>query len=284
MSPYPHDYAHLPPPDPPELPPGVRRGAPWPWWYGLAGFAAWAAAAAVIGGALYVLAAGVFDQSLDDPSPGLNVFGTVVQDGLLVATALGLAALVMPPRPWQFGLRATRFWPAVGWSALGYGCFFVFAIVYSVAIGSTEEQTTLDDLGAKDTTLSLLVVGVMVCVAAPVIEEFFFRGFLYTALRRRLPTIAAAVIVGVLFGSVHIPTGAEAAPVLAVLGLMLCLVYEKTGSIYPCIALHALQNGVAYSVGADAPEVGLPLAAAVVAGCVFVPRLGQARSTPPALA
>ena len=270
---YRFDYAHRPPPDPPELPDGVRRRPAWPWWYGLAGFAAGAGAVVLIGGTIFAIVAGVLGESLSDPSPSLNVFGTVVQDAILVATALGLAALVARPRAWQFGLRRTRFWPAVGWSALAYVAYIVFVVIYASVIGSDQKQTTLEDLGAEESALATIVVGVVVVGLAPVVEEFFFRGFLYTALRRRLPTLLAALVIGLLFGAVHIPTGPEAAAPLAVLGFTLCLVYERTGSIYPCIALHALQNMIAYSFGADAPQVGVPVGLAVIAGCILIPTL-----------
>ncbi len=268
---YRFDYAHLPPPDPPELPAGVRRQPAWPWWFGLAGFGAAVVSVLVVGGTLFAIAAGVTGQNLSDPSPGLNIFGTVVQDALLVAVALGMAAFVARPRGWQFGLRPTRFWPAVGWSALTYLVYIIFVVIYAGIIGSDQEQTTLEDLGAEDSRLSLILVGVMVVGVAPVVEEFFFRGFLYTALRRRLPVVLAALFVGVLFGAVHVPTGAEAAAPLAFLGFVLCLLYERTGSLYPCIALHALQNMLAYTFGADAPEVAIPTGIAVIAGCILIP-------------
>ena len=35
---------------------------------------------------------------------------------------------------------------------------------------------------------------------------------------------------------------------LAVFGFVLCLLYWRTGSLYPCIALHALNNCLAFGV------------------------------------
>jgi membrane protease YdiL (CAAX protease family) len=83
-------------------------------------------------------------------------------------------------------------------------------------------------------------------VIAPVCEEFFFRGFFFTALRSWCGPWVAAVITGLVFGGIH----AASAPVgdlvpLAFFGFVLCLVYWKTGSLYPCIALHALNNTLA---------------------------------------
>ena len=40
-----------------------------------------------------------------------------------------------------------------------------------------------DELGVKDSTVALLAVAFLVAVVAPIAEEFFFRGFFFSALR-----------------------------------------------------------------------------------------------------
>ena len=92
----------------------------------------------------------------------------------------------------------------------------------------------------------------MVICVAPVAEEFFFRGFFYRALRSRWSVLGAAAIDGLLFGVIHYDfAGADALlilPPLAILGFIFCLVYERTGSIYPTIAMHSLNNAIAFGV------------------------------------
>ena len=68
--------------------------------------------------------------------------------------------------------------------------------------------------------------------------------------------IPAALVNGVLFGAVHFnfEEGSEALlllPPLALLGVILCVVYERTGSLLPAIAMHAFNNSVAFAVQAD---------------------------------
>jgi membrane protease YdiL (CAAX protease family) len=105
--------------------------------------------------------------------------------------------------------------------------------------------------------VALAAAGVFVCVIAPIAEEFFFRGFLFGALRRWRVTIAghdigtwvAAVITGILFGLAH--TGSASSQYLVPLGFLgfvLCLVRWRTRSLYPCIALHSINNGLALGV------------------------------------
>ena len=50
---------------------------------------------------------------------------------------------------------------------------------------------------------------------------------------------------------------------LAVLGALFCLLYERTGALYPAIALHIVNNAVALAITADA--TGAPVTAAIVA-------------------
>ena len=45
----------------------------------------------------------------------------------------------------------------------------------------------------------------------------------------------------------------ETLGVLVVLGVLLCLLYWRTGSLLPCIALHALNNGISFVVTTDVP-------------------------------
>ena len=85
----------------------------------------------------------------------------------------------------------------------------------------------------------------LIVIAAPISEEFCFRGMLFGGLRTRLPRIAAALISGAIFGGLHATTGVSAVPPLIVFGFVLALLYEKTGSIIPGILLHMLNNSVA---------------------------------------
>lgn len=260
-------------PPPPEPAPAERE---WPAWFGIAALAvAFLAAQVLI--AVLVVGSGV---DADDLPAGIALAAALIQEAAFVATALGFAALIKPPHPWQFGLRRTAFWPAVGWAALGVISFYVLAAIY-VALAGSPEQTTAEDIGADDSQLATVGAGVLFVVIAPVAEELFFRGFLYGALRNRLGPFAAAAAGGIVFGSLHVFTGLEAVPLLIVLGVILCLVYERTGSLYPCIGMHALNNALAYGAQTDAaPALALGFGVAMLAACAIVPRLAW-RAPPP---
>jgi membrane protease YdiL (CAAX protease family) len=115
-----------------------------------------------------------------------------------------------------------------------------------------------------------------VCIA-PAAEEFFFRGFFYRALRSRWAPLSAAAIDGALFGLIHFdfsgPDALLILPPLAVLGFIFCVVYEKTGSIYPVIAMHSINNAIAYGAQADGWEVSAVLGPLMILACMLVPRI-----------
>jgi uncharacterized protein len=254
----------------------------WPAWYAPVSFVAAFAVLLVLVAPLYALAG---DDAADDPPAWMVIVATLVQSVVFVGVALLFASMTRRPRSWHFGLRRTHFWPAVGWAALGLLSFYVFAAVYAALVQPDVEQSVARDLGADEGTAGLILAGVMVIAVAPVAEEFFFRGFFYGALRSRLAVIPAAAIDGVVFGLLHFE-GEDAAlilPPLAVLGLVFCLVYERTGSLYPVIGLHALNNSVAYGVQADAWEVSVVLGPLVIAACALAPRLTRAPRAAPAL-
>jgi membrane protease YdiL (CAAX protease family) len=271
------ERAVLSPPDPPELPEGARPR--WPWWYGPVGFLAGAVTGLITAGVAWA-ALGV-----DEPgeSPTAIIVGTLLLDGSLVAVALLFASFVRRPRPWHFGLRRTPFWPAVGWAALGIFTFYVVAAVYSVAVQPDVEQTVAEDLGADESTFGLVAAGFMIICVAPFAEEFFFRGFFYGALRTRFSVAVAAIIDGLVFGLIHFEGGTDGlliVPPLALLGAIFCLVYEQTRSLYPVIALHSINNSIAYAAQADGGAVSAIFGPLMLLACAVVPRFSRAAPAP----
>ena len=254
-------------PQPLEAPPR------WPAWYAPVAFVAANFLLLTLVGVVYALAGG----EAEDPPAAVVVFGVFVQAAIYMGAALLFASITAPPRPWHFGLRGTRLWPAVGWAALGLLVFYVLAAVYTAAVDPNIDQTVPEDLGADEGTAGLIVAGAVVILLAPVAEEFFFRGFFYRALRSRFSVVVAAIIDGILFGAIHwdfsSADGLLLVPPLATLGFIFCLVYERTGSLYPVIALHAFNNALAYGAQEGAWGVSAVCGPLMLALCVLGPRL-----------
>jgi membrane protease YdiL (CAAX protease family) len=200
-------------------------------------------------------------------SPALTAAGTVLVDVSVVVACLLFAGLITRPQPWQFGLRRAPLKFTGQIAALGALAYFLFSVGYEAVVRPDNPQRVVQDLGADNGTLLLVVGAVVVIAVAPVCEELFFRGVLFRVLRQRLPFWPAAIIDGVVFGFVH--GSLVIVPVLAVLGIMFCYVYERTGSLFPTIALHSLNNTIAY--GATTNNGWAPAAVVgglVIAGCI----------------
>lgn len=176
----------------------------------------------------------------------LTTFGNV---GVQLATAVGFLLVPMAiaaqrgaetVREILRRLGVRRFEPAAfKWMAAAAGAYLLFAFAYSLLIVEPKQEDIADGFGPIPLQILLIVV------AAPISEEICFRGMLFGGLRERLPRLAAALIAALLFGGLHALTGVTAVPPLIAFGFVLALLYEKTGSILPCVVLHMLNNSVA---------------------------------------
>ena len=193
----------------PELPEGVERpararGPRWPPW------TAWAALVAGFAGALVgALVIGVIARrglELRRPSPAVSISATVVQDLSLIGAALLFASIAGRPLPEQFGLRPTRFWPAVGWMAAACVAFFVVHARRGSRSSASAPTTRKlpEELGVDDSTVALLAVAFLVAVVAPVAEEFFFRGYFFGALRNWRACGRRRSSPALVFGAIHV--------------------------------------------------------------------------------
>jgi membrane protease YdiL (CAAX protease family) len=176
----------------------------------------------------------------------LTTFGNV---GVQLATAVGFlfAPLAIAARAGSGSIQESlrrlgvrRFQPsALLWMGATVGVYLLFSVLYALLIVEPQQDDIAEGFGALPVQVLLIVI------AAPVSEELCFRGMLYGGFRERLPRLAAAAIVGVIFGSLHAFTGISAVPPLIVFGFLFSLLYEKTGSIVPGILLHMINNSLA---------------------------------------
>jgi membrane protease YdiL (CAAX protease family) len=245
----------------------------WPLWLPLAAIGGGLA----FGVLVQIVVAAVAHRT---KAPGVTIAGTVAVDLSVVAASIMLVGLVERPRPQRFGLRraAPKFTAQI--AALGALAYLLFSLLYGAIVKPHNPQTVVQDIGANHNDVLLIVSALLVLAVVPACEEFFFRGVLYRVLRERLPLWPAALIDGVLFGFAH--GSLVIVPALAALGITFCYVYERTGSIFPTIALHSLNNTIAFGAETDW-GVALAVGTLVLAGCAYGvargPRRDPARVT-----
>jgi ABC-2 type transport system permease protein len=100
------------------------------------------------------------------------------------------------------------------------------------------ESTILPDLEQGHVPLWFLGLGVL---AAPLFEEFIFRGILYRGLRRSLHAPRAVLASALVFALVH---PVVAAPPVFVMALLAATAYERTGWLATPIAAHMSYNAI----------------------------------------
>ena len=287
----------------PEVPDGItpRERPPEPTPDGsLAPVPMWAPLAALVSAfvvatiAYLLIAAGVEAGGVNVTAggpPGVVISATLVQDvALIVAAVLFASVWAHGLTPATFGLRPVKLGPAFGWTLLTWGAFFLLTAIYIKAVGQPDEQELTRDLADEESLPALVGYSILLAYVAPLTEEFFFRGFVFGVLREKIGVAGGAIATGVVFGLVHVAgSPIETVGVLVILGVLLCLLYVRTGSLLPCIALHALNNALSFSVTKDIPVGGAILlvvgsAAAAVATAALVmqrvPALPGAPRTP----
>ena len=168
----------------------------------------------------------------------------------------------------DFGLvRVTKFGQAVGWAALVYVGFWLVTALLAEIFGTPAEQSLVQDVKAEESLLVLIAYAVLICLIAPVVAELFFRGFMFGVLAKRLGPWWGMAIASLVFGLGHVPAPAISVIALGLFGAGLCLLYWRTQSIVPSMALHALNNAITFGVTKDLDPA---LFAAVVVGSVGV--------------
>lgn len=123
--------------------------------------------------------------------------------------------------------------------------------VLGVSSGEQEAVTMLQ--GVRD-PLKFLALALLAVVAAPILEEIFFRGLLLRFLLGRASKTAALCISATLFAFLHFNT--DSFIPIAILGFLLGKIYLETGDLRTSIWMHVLFN--AQAVGVIAAERWFP--------------------------
>jgi membrane protease YdiL (CAAX protease family) len=169
--------------------------------------------------------------------------GTLVQDGILLVVVFLLA------RPWyrlRLAWRPPLSWGrAAGLGAALIGAIYVLTIALSPLFEPGEEQGLVPDELDGDRIAPLVFNSILIVTFVPIVEELMFRGIGFSLLRRYGDRVAVLGS-GLAFAAVH--GLLEGLVVFTAFGAGLAYLRLRTQSIWPCIAVHGLFNGVALTV------------------------------------
>lgn len=190
----------------------------------------------------------LFDRTLES-SAAKNAAQLVVAL-VLAGTALGFASTDAGGRLKDALARlglARMSVAAVGLAILAWLAYLTLAAALSPLLSPDQEDITRElgtDTGSAG---SLVVAGLLIIVAAPISEELFFRGFMFAGLRRSIPLWPAAVVSAVIWGSLHLGGGNVGVAIqLAVFGVILAWLYERSGTLWAPILVHTTNNTIAF--------------------------------------
>jgi hypothetical protein len=186
---------------------------------------------------------------------GLLIFSLAVQWADVVQSA-GIALAEMA---YLVPVLVIFVWRRVQWRHIGFGGFnaatmgmgcsllvagYVFIILHNVilmALGvDTQGAAILRFIAGLESPLWFILVGVIV---APIVEEVFFRGFLFQGFRQRYGWVAAIGISSFIFAAAHLDPVAFIPTFI--LGAVLAYVYHRSNSVWPGVILHFLVNAFA---------------------------------------
>jgi ABC-2 type transport system permease protein len=125
------------------------------------------------------------------------------------------------------------------WGLGGGAAAAAAGLAYIMAARAFDWFPQVRDAGDLADPVTVLWIGSLAVVAAPIFEEFIFRGLIFGGLRRSLGFGAAAVASAAIFAIVHPP--ASVVPVFG-LGLAAALVYERTRMLAGPMIVHATYN------------------------------------------
>ncbi|CAN5564855.1 hypothetical protein BH20ACT15_BH20ACT15_04620 [soil metagenome] len=258
----------LPPPPPPSGPadePPAPAGGRFPAWVN------WTPRDVAVGLLVGLIGGFLFAPALVLPfDPDLSSDSALLAAQTLLSVTLTAVAIAVASGWKRVPLREVL--PRLGFrrfSADAIGWMFLMIVVYYVAAGlfayfvlEPKQEDIGDALGVGDETLLISILAVVLIAGlAPIAEETFFRGFVFGGLRTKMSLWPAALIAGLIFGSIHAPTGVTTVVPLAGLGVGLCWLYDKTNSLWPCVIAHAINNGLALAIaGSDSGFLHLPFA------------------------
>lgn len=187
---------------------------------------------------------------------GIRSGDVVASFALALMTAMaGLALVGLYLRKYHATL-ATAGWRKfkLGQSVLFIIAVYVgFIVLVGVAFyiatqflpGFNADQAQVNEFTGKGMARHYNLSLIALVVLPPIIEETIFRGFIFPAFSKRFGAVIGAIATSMLFGIAHLQ--ANISLYTFILSLLLCYMYYRLKSIFPGMALHMINNFIAFT-------------------------------------
>jgi membrane protease YdiL (CAAX protease family) len=157
-----------------------------------------------------------------------------------------------------FGMELSRFPKAAGkgllWLAATYPLILAAQWFTQAVFGESDgsQEIVRYFLEHPDPRHRVAVI-LMAVVVAPMAEEIIFRGYFYGVIRRFGGRIPALLTSSLLFAAIHVHLPSMLG--LGLLAMVLCLLYERTGSLWATMTMHAAFNATTIAALIFFPEL-----------------------------
>ena len=141
-------------------------------------------------------------------------------------------------------------WPQLHWFKYFLAGVGMWVVAAELSRFLPNPGKTLPIEQAFQSTTAAYILAIFGITIAPIVEEMFFRGLLYSALERRVGMTAGIIITALAFALLHSAQLANSWSPLAVLftvGLVLTIVRARSGSVAASVLLHVGYNGAIFA-------------------------------------
>ena len=167
---------------------------------------------------------------------------------VLLVLILGTVATIIfvKSEHWKEYGRFQFRWSYLGIFFLSFILMFLWVNITTRIFPSTQNSSAIKEAVANLTGISYFVTRILYgSLIAPIVEELVFRGLLMTALSKFKKYYIDAIISSALFSLIHVLQYGWVLTdfiVYAGAGLLLCILFRYTRSIYWSMTLHILWN------------------------------------------
>ena len=169
-----------------------------------------------------------------------------IQILLIVIEGIASTVLLVKSQRWKDYGRFQFRWSYLGIFFLSFILMFLWVNITTRIFPSTQNSSAIKEAVANLTGISYFVTRILYgSLIAPIVEELVFRGLLMTALSKFKKYYIDAIISSALFSLIHVLQYGWVLTdfiVYAGAGLLLCILFRYTRSIYWSMALHILWN------------------------------------------
>lgn len=152
----------------------------------------------------------------------------------------------------DFGLIPIRAWKLIKNVIIGFLLYYLASAIflqlqlsYDIQIpGYGEQESHIPIFG--ESLDGMILGGIIIVFIAPIVEELFFRGYLYQIMRKYVHIGWASVLSASIFALFHLEF--QVFIPIFILGLVLNWLFQRSGSLWTPIAFHMVNNAFAFFI------------------------------------